>query len=92
MPEQELADLPFAGGWFVLLGYELAQRIEPKLRLPPSPFALPDALAVRCPAAVVFDRMRELLHLRAAHPALGRGGLVELLVNADQYAYLRTSR
>jgi anthranilate synthase component 1 len=51
-------ELPFAGGWFLLLGYEAAQHIEPRLRLPRSPFALPDALAVRCPAAAIFDRQR----------------------------------
>ena len=28
---------------------------------------------------------------RAAHPALRHGGLVQLMVNKDQYAFLRTS-
>jgi glycosidase len=42
-------------------------------------------------AAVTFDRIRELLHFRQAHPALKRGNLVQLLVNRDQYAYLRRS-
>lgn len=49
--------LPFAGGWFVYLGYEAAGGIEPRLKLPSSPYALPDALAVHCPAAVVVDRV-----------------------------------
>ena len=40
-------DLPFVGGWFVLLGYEAARRIERRLSLPASPFTLPDMLAVR---------------------------------------------
>ena len=31
--------LPFAGGWFLLLGYELAGEIEPVLRLPRDPDA-----------------------------------------------------
>lgn len=53
----DLADeLPFAGGWFLYLGYEAARHAEPRLRLPPSPYALPDALAVRCPAALIHDR------------------------------------
>lgn len=43
-------------------------------------------------AAVVFHFMRDLLHFRLDHPALRRGGLVELMVNQDQYAYLRSSR
>jgi anthranilate synthase component I len=55
--------LPFAGGWFLLLGYEAARWIEPSLRLPDSPHALPDALAVRCRAAVIRDRERARLHL-----------------------------
>ncbi|MES2683952.1 MAG: aminodeoxychorismate synthase component I [Pseudomonadota bacterium] len=48
--------LPFAGGWFVFLGYEAARFIETRLKLPASPYALPDAIAVRCPAAVIVDR------------------------------------
>jgi len=49
-------DLPFIGGWFLLLGYEAAAVLEPRLRLPESPYALPDALAVRCTAAAIRDR------------------------------------
>jgi anthranilate synthase component 1 len=48
-------DLPFVGGWFLLIGYEAARHVEPRLRLPPSPFGLPELLAVRCPAAIVYD-------------------------------------
>ncbi len=42
-------------------------------------------------AAVVYNRMRELLHFRQGHPALRRGNLTQLLVNRSQYAFLRTS-
>ncbi len=49
-------ELPFCGGWFIYLGYEAARAIEPHLFLPDSPFDLPDALAVRCPAAILHDR------------------------------------
>jgi anthranilate synthase component 1 len=49
-------DLPFSGGWFVYLGYELATEIEPSLVLPPSPDPIV-AMALRIPAAVVHDRM-----------------------------------
>ena len=53
-------ELPFHGGWILLLAYELAGEIEPKLKLPsPSPSALPLALAVRCPAAVIVDHVRD---------------------------------
>ncbi len=46
---------PFRGGWALLLGYELAAQVEPVLRLPPAPGALPVAQALRCPAALLRD-------------------------------------
>lgn len=63
------AGLPFSGGWFLLMGYEAARLVEPGLRLPPSPFALPDALAVRCTAALIHDRERGLTTLVAEQDA-----------------------
>ncbi|NNF15395.1 MAG: aminodeoxychorismate synthase component I [Gammaproteobacteria bacterium] len=45
--------LPFRGGWFVYLGYELAQQIEPTLDLP-LPTTVPTAFAVRIPVALVY--------------------------------------
>jgi anthranilate synthase component 1 len=48
--------LPFHGGWFVYLGYELAAEIEPVLDLEPDD-TLPAALAVRCRAAVIHDHV-----------------------------------
>jgi len=45
---------PFAGGWLLYLGYELAGEVEPTLRLPPSPLPVV-ALAWRMGAALVFD-------------------------------------
>ena len=50
--------LPFRGGWLVYLGYELANEIEPKLRLPTARSDMPVALALRCPAAIIVDRER----------------------------------
>ena len=47
---------PFRGGWALLLGYELAQQVEPVLRLPQAAGALPIACALRCPASVLRDR------------------------------------
>ena len=54
-------DLPFTGGWFMYLAYELAQQIEPSLVLPTLKMAqsntqdLAIAHAVRIPAAVIID-------------------------------------
>jgi anthranilate synthase component I len=50
--------LPFHGGWVLLLAYELAAEIEPSLRLRYSEH-LPVAYAVRCPAAIIVDHLRE---------------------------------
>lgn len=50
------SDLPFSGGWFVYLGYELAGEIEPALSLNRDP-VLPAAFAVRCTAAIIRDNM-----------------------------------
>jgi anthranilate synthase component 1 len=51
-------DLPFTGGWFVYLGYELAQEIEPGLKLNKTD-ELPVAFATRIPVAVIHDRLKQ---------------------------------
>lgn len=46
-------NLPFSGGWFLYLGYELAKQVEPNLTL-----QLPStdiAYATRIPAAVIYN-------------------------------------
>ncbi|MEM1080572.1 MAG: aminodeoxychorismate synthase component I [Pseudomonadota bacterium] len=49
---------PFAGGWFVYLGYEAVGEIEPRLRLPSSQDGIPKAYAMRCDAALLVDHER----------------------------------
>lgn len=51
-------EYPFTGGWFVFLSYELAAEIEPSLHLEPAEDTLPVALAMRCPAAIVYDHKK----------------------------------
>jgi len=51
------ATFPFRGGWALFLGYELAAQIEPILQLPAAEGGLPVACALRCPAAVLLDRV-----------------------------------
>jgi anthranilate synthase component 1 len=63
--------LPFNGGWFLYLGYELAGELEPTLKLPPASDALPPALAVRIPCAVVRDRLQGRCYLVAEQGAEG---------------------
>jgi anthranilate synthase component 1 len=68
--------LPFHGGWLLYLGYELAGEIEPSLRLPPAGDALPVALAMRCPAAVIVDHANDRMLLVAE---AGREELLRLM-------------
>ena len=49
--------IPFCGGWFVYLGYELVEEIEPRLSIPKSPFKLPTAFASRINTAIIFDHV-----------------------------------
>ncbi|MBN8726812.1 MAG: aminodeoxychorismate synthase component I [Xanthomonadales bacterium] len=65
--------LPFQGGWLLYLGYELAGEIEPRLGLRPAPGALPVALALRCPAAIVVD------HVAASTTLVAEAGHEHLL-------------
>lgn len=48
---------PFRGGWALFLSYELAAQIEPVLQLPAAEGGMPVACALRCPAAVLRDRV-----------------------------------
>jgi anthranilate synthase component I len=63
-------EIPFAGGWALFLGYEIAQEIEPRLELPQS--ALPwRAFALRVPCALVHvhasNRVLAVAEAGAAH-------------------------
>jgi len=55
--------LPFRGGWFVYLSYELAGQIEPRLRLPAPTIPTPIALATRFRSAVIRDHQENCLWL-----------------------------
>lgn len=53
------SSLPFSGGWFLYLSYEMAGQVEPSLNLPSSNDGLPLAYAVRIPAAIIVDHHEE---------------------------------
>jgi anthranilate synthase component I len=55
--------LPFTGGWFVYLGYELAAQIEPRLGDITKDPQLPVASLTRVPAAIIRDRVRGRISL-----------------------------
>jgi anthranilate synthase component 1 len=61
LPREETG-LPFRGGWALMLDYELAGQIETVLALPARADGLPSALALRCPAAVLHDRVLGQFH------------------------------
>ncbi|MFP4154365.1 MAG: aminodeoxychorismate synthase component I [Halothiobacillaceae bacterium] len=67
--------LPFVGGWFFYLGYELAAQIEPTLRLPSFAPHFPTALAHRCRGAVLRDRKTRRAWLVAEPGAEGLDAL-----------------
>jgi anthranilate synthase component 1 len=55
--------VPFRGGWFLFLSYELVAQLEPRFVTLPRDADLPVAQATRFPAAVVRDRLRNLTYL-----------------------------
>jgi len=67
-PSAEADDIPFRGGWFLYLGYELAAQIEPRLQLSAADDGLPVAFATRIPAAVIRDHQCGGLWLVAEQP------------------------
>jgi anthranilate synthase component 1 len=52
----ECNDLPFSGGWFLYLGYELAKQVEPQLKLKKT--TTPIAYATRIPAVIIYDHKK----------------------------------
>ena len=48
-------NLPFSGGWFVYLSYELIGQIEPILSKELCTSELPIAYAVKIPSAIIID-------------------------------------
>jgi len=70
--------LPFTGGWFIYLCYELAAEIEPVLKLPAGAQDDPVAMAVRCPSAVIYD------HQRKQHIAVAEQEYSHLLDTIEQ--------
>jgi len=71
LPRDGASDLPFHGGWLLLLAYELVGEIETRLQLRSST-VLPTAVALRCPAAVIVDHARgcTVLVAEQGHQAL----------------------
>ena len=78
------SDLPFTGGWFVYLGYELAQQIEPRLQLTRTETDLPIAMATRIPAAIIRSHEQQCLFI------IAENSHAELLGHMQKDIMLRT--
>jgi anthranilate synthase component 1 len=78
--------LPFSGGWFVFLSYELAGQIESSLRLPGSAQCEPVAFATRIPAAIIKDHNTGHLYAIAES---GQQQLIDAMLTHVQQALLR---
>ena len=65
-----VADVPFHGGWFIYLGYELAEQIEPSLRLSATTNSPPLAFATRIPAAVIRDHVAQKTFIISERPEM----------------------
>jgi anthranilate synthase component 1 len=61
----EFPDLPFSGGWFVYLGYELLHELEPSVRPRYMDSSFPLAGVSRIPAAILVDRANQRTILMA---------------------------
>ena len=61
------ADIPFSGGWFVFLAYELAAVIEKGLELPELDDNTPIAFFTRIPAAIIRDHQLKQTILVTEH-------------------------
>lgn len=57
------SDLPFSGGWFVYLSYEIIGQIEPILKPIMQQTELPIAVATEIPSAVIFDHNKQQTYL-----------------------------
>lgn len=75
-------ELPFAGGWFIYLGYELAAEIEPILDLPRA--SEPIAFAQRMHGAAIYDHAEKKTWLVAE---AGHEELIEQLARALDRAH-----
>ena len=54
---EDCQELPFCGGWFLYLGYELALEVEPVLQASMQNPACPRATMTEIPAGIVRDRL-----------------------------------
>lgn len=70
--DHQSSDLPFSGGWFVYLSYELIGQIEPTLKDDLHTSDLPIAYAVEIPSAIIVDHQEGVCYLADQHDSKER--------------------
>jgi anthranilate synthase component 1 len=81
--------LPFDGGWALFLGYELAQEIEPHLKLPRTPLPW-QSFALRTRCALVHELERQRVYAVAEPGA--EAALERIVADARAAAQAHSSR
>lgn len=81
---ERIPELPFSGGWFVYLGYELADEIEPTLQLHKPEDNQPVAFAVRIPVAIIYDHVHDQTHLVIEHTHSDWGKEIHSTLNINK--------
>ncbi len=84
------SELPFNGGWFLMLNYELAGQVEPSLRLPAARDTIAEAL--RIPAAVVVERSSDRAWIVTESNATHLAPLIERDIRDSQHFGARDFR
>jgi anthranilate synthase component 1 len=83
--------LPFSGGWFIYLSYELAGQIEPTVGMADIDEPWPLAVAVRVPAALVRDHEQKRAFAVAESRCRGHlGAIAEDFKACDEKALRKT--
>ena len=82
-PSDTNTDVPFRGGWFLFLAYELAAEIEPTLHLPADHGALPIAMATRFQNAVIIDHEKHCAFIVTEDNQLAREQLAAILIDIE---------
>ena len=79
----ECETLPFSGGWFLYLGYELAKQVESHLKLKAP--STPIAYATRIPAAILYDHKEDCTYYICEEQF---DCLKQLKIDAENFNYL----
>lgn len=87
--DQQRQDLPFTGGWFVYLAYELIGQIEPTLSDKIHGSSLPIAIAVKIPSAIIVDHQLDKTFLLDEQSDKDR--IAQILKDIDAVKTIKTA-